>query len=106
MRLFAAAVGRQAGCDDEVVDDLRLAIDEAVTAPIAAGVSVPIEVHATLAADDVRFEVRSPDAADAPTPDGFPSGDALVRALFADAKVSVEAGTRVLRFGLASRNPA
>ena len=103
MRLFGSAVVRQADLDAEVADDVKLALDEAVSGPLVDGAGGTVEVHATLGADDVRFEVRSAASGDAVAGDGFPRGADLVRALFADAAVATDDGVRVLRFGLASR---
>lgn len=104
VRLFASAIGRHVAADDDLVDDLKLALAEAVTEPIEAGVTGTIDVVAFL--DEApRFEVRC--AAwdeDAPSGDGqFPRHGELVRALFADTEIVIVDGARMLRFSLGSR---
>ncbi|MGH2727609.1 MAG: ATP-binding protein [Actinomycetota bacterium] len=70
-RLFAAAVARHFGADENRVEDLKVAISEAATNSIkahrGAGVSEPIRISADSEADGIRFTVR--DAGD-----GFPIG--------------------------------
>lgn len=104
VRLFASAVGRHIAADDELVDDLKLALAEAVAEPIEAGVGGTIEILAIL--DEVpRFEVRSESWTEASV-DGdaaFIRHGELVRALFADTEVVVVDGARLLRFSLGSR---
>lgn len=104
VRLFASAVGRHIAADDDLVDDLKLALAEAVTEPIEAGVVGMIDVVAFLDAVP-RFEVRS-DAWDEDRPSGdgqFPRHGELVRALFADTEIVTVDGARLLRFSLGSR---
>ena len=47
-RLFAAAVARHSGCDEETIDDVKVAISEAVTNSVKAhseaGVADPVRV--------------------------------------------------------------
>lgn len=104
IRLFASAVGRHIAADDELVDDLKLALAEAVAEPIEAGVGGDVEIVAIL--DEVpRFEVRSESWAEASLNGDttFMRHGELVRALFADTEVVVVEGTRLLRFSLGSR---
>lgn len=106
VRLFASSVGRHVAADDDVVDDLKLALAEAVTEPIEAGVGGSIEVLAFLDDAMPRFEVRSR-AWDVGGSDGdpaFPRHVDLVRALFGDAEVVVAGGSRLLRFSLGARS--
>jgi len=60
-RLFAGATARHFGLDEEVVEDLKVAISEAVTNAIrshaAAGVDAPIRVTATAGVSSIRFDV-------------------------------------------------
>lgn len=104
VRLFASAVGRHVAADDELVDDLKLALAEAVAEPIEAGVSGDIEILAILDAVP-RFEVRSEAWTEASIngDTAFMRHGELVRALFADTEVVVVDGSRLLRFSLGSR---
>lgn len=60
-RLFAGATARHFGLDEETVEDLKVAISEAVTNAIRAhtdaGTDEPIRVLATAGADSIRFDV-------------------------------------------------
>ena len=60
-RLFAGATARHYGLDEETVEDLKVAISEAVTnairSHVAAGMDDPILVRATADAAAVRFDV-------------------------------------------------
>lgn len=103
VRLFATAVGRHIDGQEDLIEDLQLALTEAVAEPIEAGVGGVIEVRTTLD-EDVRIEIRSASWGD-PTGNGqtFLRHSDLVRALFADTEVVVVGGDRLLRFGLGSR---
>lgn len=99
-RLFAAASARLAGCGEEVVEDVRLAVSEACTRAMRRA-DRPSE-------DRIRVETRS--EGDVLTvavvgPSGQPVGDPgddpaidLVTALFPGASESVDHGVVVLRF--------
>jgi serine/threonine-protein kinase RsbW len=60
-RLFAGAVARRVGCEDDDVEDVKLAISEALTNAVkahqTAHVASPISVRARADADGVTFEV-------------------------------------------------
>jgi len=60
-RLFAGATARHFGLDEETVEDLKVAVSEAVTNAIRAhaeaGTDEPIRVLATAGPDSIRFDV-------------------------------------------------
>lgn len=60
-RLFGAAACRQLGCDEGAVDDVKIAISEAVTNAVKAhtdgGVSFPVRIAIRLDGGSLRFEV-------------------------------------------------
>ncbi|HEX2367918.1 MAG TPA: ATP-binding protein [Acidimicrobiia bacterium] len=76
LRLFVGGLARQAGCDDEGVADLKLAVSELATAVVEAGSEV-IEVTADLDGDGLV--VRLPSAA--PRPDQLFDPVEIARAL-------------------------
>lgn len=94
-RLFATSVARLAGIDDETVEDVRLAISEAVTERIhAAGATAsPVCVIALVRGKDVVFEISG--AGGAPGDNGE-LGMAVIRSLFPDA--TLESSPHVVRF--------
>ena len=109
-RLFAAAVARHYGIDEELIPDLKLAISEACAGEILTG-SGESDVRISATAEDqrIRFEVTQPPETQAPTAvtDNTPSpaetaglGLEVIRALFEDAEVvDGPDGQRLLRFG-------
>lgn len=94
-RLFATSVGRLCGIDDEVVEDVRLAVSEGVTDRIhAAGdPRAPVCVTAIVRAKDVVFEVSG---AGPGMSDNGELGLAVVQSLFPDAEI--ERDPPLLRF--------
>ena len=60
-RLFAAAVARHFGAEEERVEDLKVAISEAATNSIKAhreaGITEPVRVHAESSPGEIRFSV-------------------------------------------------
>lgn len=60
-RMFAGSVARHFGCDEDVVEDVKVAVSEACTNSVKAhrdrGNTEPIELLARLDAADVMFEV-------------------------------------------------
>ena len=97
VRLFAAAVGAIAGCDPDMIEDIRLAVAESVTRAIvtqaAAGDDNPVFAHASLGPDGVAFEIESSAAGGASGNDGDLSL-AVIRGLFPE--VEVREGDRVV----------
>src|ERR1043166_6106562 len=60
-RMFAGSVARHFGCDEDVVEDVKVAVSEACTNSVKAhrdrGNSEPIELFARLDDEEVTFEV-------------------------------------------------
>lgn len=114
IRFFASVIARHAGLDEEVADDLKLAVSEACADPMDAGVAGSIEVVITLEPDGIALEVRSeqpvPPELEAPTPEGSEPEPVridrlqLVRALFPDAQSVPSAEQRIVRFNTRSRS--
>lgn len=89
-RLFIASLGRTLGLNAEVIDDLRLAVSEAVTASVISALSSEVTVSGTIGRDGVSVRVG-------PLSDTNSVGEAthagqprlklgsIVRALFPDA---------------------
>lgn len=69
-RLFAAAVARGASCSEDAIEDLKLAVSEALTNAVkehqAATTRDPVRIAASVESDVVVFDVidrgRGPDA--------------------------------------------
>jgi anti-sigma regulatory factor (Ser/Thr protein kinase) len=109
IRLFAGAVARQVGLDDELVDDLRLAVSEACTDVMESGGPARIEV--TLFAEPDRLAVavrgegpadRVPAAIQGPMVPRIDRHE-VIRALFPDAEIVGTDESKVVRFSVASR---
>jgi serine/threonine-protein kinase RsbW len=60
-RMFAASVARHFGCDEDVVEDVKVAMSEACTNAVkaheSAGVSEPIRIIAAPIENGLQFEV-------------------------------------------------
>jgi len=60
-RLFAAGACRQLGCDEDRIDDVKIAISESVTnavkAHIEGGITLPIRISIRLEDESIGFEV-------------------------------------------------
>lgn len=110
-RLFASSLARHFEIDENVVEDLKLAVSEACSRALAAkDTDVPVSLR--VAHDDRRlvFEISQGDlrvasAEDTPTPshEELAAGMSLelVTALFEDAEIANDdAGTPVLRFSV------
>ncbi len=107
VRSFVGAVGRSAGCSQETIDDLRLAVTEACGQALEQGAAPDaIDLHIWVDGGRLIVEVA---------PVGpFERGDddagavrrwALIGALFPDAEHQVRDGIGVLRFTAASDHP-
>ncbi|HXF36079.1 MAG TPA: ATP-binding protein [Actinomycetota bacterium] len=95
-RLFAGALARHFGCQEDTVQDVKLAVSEACTAAVADRGTAPVRLEAAAEGAVLRFDVcclegppGRPAAGDARTahlerPIG-PTGVQLIGALFADA---------------------
>jgi len=104
VRAFVGAVGRQAGCSEETIDDLRLVATEACAQAIEEDAAAEgIEVRTTLdPAGRLILEIEPTGAFDlAPAGLDGSSGPstrrALIEGLFPDAEF--DAGRGVLRVG-------
>lgn len=110
-RIFVCSLARHFEIDEEVIEDLTLAISEACTRALAAEeTDGSLSVSAETADGRLTFEIpqgdlRKPVAAETPTP----SHEALARglslelitALFEDAELGVgDQGRPVLRFSI------
>lgn len=88
-RLFIASLGRTLGLHAEVIDDLRLAVSEAVTAAVVSAQSNDVTVSGTIGPEGVSVRVGplSESNATGGTPTGQPSLDlgSVVSALFPTA---------------------
>jgi anti-sigma regulatory factor (Ser/Thr protein kinase) len=99
-RLFAAASARLAGCGEEVVEDVRLAVSEACTRAMRRadrGSQDRIRVE-TLSEDAVLTVAVLGPASDGPAASTDDPAIDLVTALFPDATESVHHGAVTLRF--------
>ncbi|HEV2686810.1 MAG TPA: ATP-binding protein, partial [Actinomycetota bacterium] len=60
-RMFAGSVARHFGCDEDVVEDVKVAVSEACTNSVKAhhdrGNSEPIELLARLDDEEITFEI-------------------------------------------------
>lgn len=96
-RLVAAAAARRAGLDEETVDDVRLAVGEAVARAVLRHGAAETDAHVDVVVrdDDHGFEVEVHDRTDSSVPDDDDGvALALVRALVPE--VRVDGGTVVL----------
>lgn len=107
VRSFVGALGRQHGCADEDIEDLRLAVSEACAQALEEGIAdAGIVVRA--ARDGPRLIVEvSPcgrfHGSDRPLADAPATGAqrrALISALFPDAGFAERAGAPVLRLAI------
>jgi len=95
-RLFAAAAARAAGCDDDVVEDVRLAVSEACARAIrGASNDERIAIEAHVGPDGVAFLVDGPTAT---VGDDDIDGLDLVATLFPNAATSADGGRTTVRF--------
>ena len=60
-RMFAGSVARHGGCDEDVVEDVKVAVSEACTNSVKAhrdrGNSEPIELVARIDDEEITFEI-------------------------------------------------
>lgn len=109
-RLFAAAVARHYGVNEELIPDLKLAISEACAGEILTGSGESdVRISATADGERIRFEVTQPSDTQplrgvfetTPSPaETAGLGLEVIRALFEDAEVvDGPDGERLLRFG-------
>ena len=109
VRAFAGAVARRCGFDEDVIEDVKLAVSEACAGPIDAGVSGDIDLAVTDDGGALRLEVHSAPwtEPEQPSIDGaLLDRSALVRTLFGDAERLDDERTTVTRFSTASHTAA
>jgi hypothetical protein len=95
-RLFAAAAARAGGCDDDVVEDVRLAVSEACARAIRGAIDGErIEIQAHVGPDGVGFVVEGPSAT---IGDDDIDGLDLVATLFPSAATSADGRRTTVRF--------
>ena len=96
-RLFAATAARIAGCDDDVVADVRVAVSEACTRAIrgADGAAGSVRVIAEVTDGGFTVTVEGPDGPAAP--DDLPGVD-LLGSLFPGAERRIDGDRATLRF--------
>jgi hypothetical protein len=111
VRVFVGAVARQLGCSDKDAEDARLAASEACSQAIVDddNSSGTLSVAADRAGDAVRFTIsrrpsqratgpRPQGSQEARAPDAVPDHLDVVRALFPETQVAVDAGTTAISF--------
>lgn len=112
-RIFASAVARHYGTDEDAVHDIKLALSEACGALIRAAGDGPVRVAAAPRSGALVFEVAGPAtperlvADDDTTPARFAAemGTELIRALFEDSTMVTEGERSVVRFSVALESP-
>ena len=100
-RLFGASIARHFRCDEEQVEDLKLALSEAVGRALrnlpAASMTATIRVTAVKAGSDLTFAIEGPKVEDseapAAEPEVEPSEEELIMALFPDASFEGSGGS-------------
>src|SRR5262245_28595266 len=101
VRAFVGAVGRQVGCSEESIDDLRLVATEACAQAIEDGAAHDgIEVRTVLENGRLMLEIQPTGAFNHPAEDlddtsGAPTRRALIEGLFPEAEF--DPGRSVLR---------
>lgn len=100
-RLFAAAAARTAGCDEDAVEDVRLAVSEACARSMRGATDGDrLSVAALLGVGEVDIVVEGP--AGPIGPEDIDTLD-LVATLFPDASSTEDAGRITVRFGAPAR---
>jgi serine/threonine-protein kinase RsbW len=108
VRAFVGAVGRQVGCSEESIDDLRLVATEACAQAIEDGGALDgIEVRTVVEERHLVLEIepagafeRSPEGLDGAA--GASTRRALIEGLFPEAEF--DAGRGVLRVGASAQD--
>lgn len=97
-RLFVASAARLLGCDDEALEDLKLATSEAASSLMGAG--GPIRTTVTAEASRIRVAVFGPGEIAASDPSELVLGLELARALLGDLTVAAVDGGTEITFGV------
>jgi len=100
-RLFGASIARHFRCDEEQVEDLKLALSEAVGRALrnlpAASMAATIRVTAVKAGSGLTFAIEGPTVeemeAPAAEPEVKPSEEEIIMALFPDASFEGSGGS-------------
>jgi anti-sigma regulatory factor (Ser/Thr protein kinase) len=104
-RLFAGAVARELGVDEDLVDDAKLGLSEACL--VAGGDGGSLRIRASLDGNGVRFRVEPDAPPTGPSADGEPSlqeaaepdlAEALLRGLFPDVRLDGGGAGRSISF--------
>ena len=106
VRAFAGAVARWFGLDEDVIEDVKLAVSEACAGPIHGGVRGHIELAVHDDDGALRYEVRSApwnEREQLPIDGALIDPPALVRVLFDDAERTDDAASAVTAFSTVSR---
>lgn len=117
-RMFAASVARHYGCDEDTIQDIKIAVSEACSSSVRARESAtsrdPIQVKISYDPSALRYQVRDVGAPPEPLPsaDALPVDDpsellqggaglVLIHALFPQAEVeAADPGGMVIRFAV------
>jgi anti-sigma regulatory factor (Ser/Thr protein kinase) len=95
-RLFGASIARHFKCDEEQVEDLKLALSEAVSRAFrnrpATMSSTPVRVTALKAGAGLTFTIDGPPGEAPPADSGEPTEEELIQALFPDASFDAASG--------------
>jgi len=109
VRSFAGAVARQVGLDEELIDDLRLAVSEACTEFMEPGSTSRVEVSLFAEPGRLSVEVRSEGTEVGRRREvGGPGSlgidrDEVIRALFPDVQITGSDQAWVVSFSATSR---
>lgn len=108
-RLFAWTLARQFGVNEELLEDLKLAISEACIRALTTAEGQPVAMAAERQGGRLAFQVvqgTTPGGGDpamaTPTPEEMAAGLSLelITALFDDGEVAEEGGRSVVRFSV------
>ncbi len=101
-RLFAAGAARLAGCSDETVEDVRLAVSEACTRGVrdAGDGDEPVSIEAHINGAGLEVVVLAPPGRGPALEDDLPVD--LIPALFEGAEAVEADGRRIVRFRAAA----
>jgi hypothetical protein len=102
-RMFASSLARQVGVDEEMLDDLKLAVSEACARALGFGAGEALQVRAHLADDRLVFEIPQGRSGPSPQTGDLAAGLSmeLVTVLFDDAElVQGDDGTHAVRFSV------
>lgn len=104
-RIFAAELARQSGVDEEVLDDVKVAVGEALARALSTEAPGGLRVRATLRDDRLLFEIPQGHALEASesTTDRLSAALSLelITVLFEDGEAAVdEDGEPVIRFSV------